>query len=160
MKKYLLPAFCVALSLAGVSRANAQIAEYAAPYRYARGQDVSPTYEGWERNSDGTYTMHFGYFNRNSEEDFDIPVGPDNTFDFDTADQGQPTHFYTGRRWWVFKVVVPEDWPAEKRLVWTLTTHGVTNQAKGWLQAEWEVDKGVIARNTRRDPLPHAGARW
>ena len=36
--------------------------------------------------------------------------------------------------------------------MWTLTTHGITNQAKGWLQPEWEVDKGVIAKNAARDP--------
>ena len=46
----------------------------------------------------------------------------------------------------------PKDWPKDRRLVWTLTTHGITNQAKGWLQAEWEVDKGVIAKNAARDP--------
>ena len=37
-------------------------------------------------------------------------------------------------------------------LVWTLTTHGKTNQAKGWLQPEWEVDKDLIAKNAARDP--------
>ena len=78
---------------------------------YARGQDVSPTFDGWERNPDGTFTMYFGYFNRNSEEEIDVPIGPENTFDLGNGDQGQPTHFYPGRRWWVFKVVVPKDWP-------------------------------------------------
>ena len=118
---------------------------------FARGQDVSPTFDGWEQNADGTYTLHFGYFNRNSEEDFDVPVGPDNNFD-QGGDRGQPTHFYPSRKWWVFKVVVPADWPKDRRAVWTLTTHGKTNQAKGWLQPEWEVDKGVIAKNAARDP--------
>src|SRR5881296_779988 len=49
--------------------------------RYARGQDVSPTFQGWKMNPDGTYTFYFGYFNRNSEEEVDIPIGPDNKFD-------------------------------------------------------------------------------
>src|SRR5689334_6449652 len=37
------------------------------PYsgQYNRGQDVVPVYEGWMPNPDGTYTMYFGYFNRN-----------------------------------------------------------------------------------------------
>ena len=145
MKKYAWAA-CAALLLAGSVVAGTQA-------RFARGQDVSPTFEGWEQNSDGTYTLHFGYFNRNTEEEFDVPVGPDNNFDFPSQDQGQPTHFYAGRRWWVFKVVVPKDWPKDKRAVWTLTTHGVTNQAKGWLEAEWQIDKGVISQNSGRDPF-------
>ncbi len=44
-------------------------------------------------NSDGTYTLHFGYFNRNTEEELDVPIGPDNSFD-PGGDRGQPTHFY------------------------------------------------------------------
>lgn len=119
---------------------------------YARGQDISPTFDGWEPNPDGSYTMHFGYFNRNAEEELDVPVGPDNRFDHGGDDRGQPTHFYPSRRWWVFKVVVPADWPKEQRLTWTLTTYGKTNQAKGWLQPEWEVDPDLISKNAARDP--------
>jgi hypothetical protein len=117
---------------------------------YSRGQDVSPTFDGWQQNPDGTYTLHYGYYNRNTDEDFDVPVGPDNNFE--GGDRGQPTHFYPSRKWWVFKVVVPKDWPKDKRAVWTLTTHGKTNQAKGWLQTEWEVDQDLIAKNAARDP--------
>ena len=119
---------------------------------YARGQDVSPTFDGWQENADGTYTLHFGYFNRNGEEEIDVPIGPDNAFDQGGADRGQPTHFYPARKWWVFNVVVPKDWPKAQRLVWTLTTHGKTSQAKGWLQPEWEVDQDLINKNGARDP--------
>ena len=116
-----------------------------------RGQDVSPTFEGWEKNPDGSYSMWFGYLNRNAEEDLDVPVGPDNNVDNGNPDQGQPTHFYAGRRWCVFKVIVPKDWPVEKRLVWTLTNRGRTNQSKGWLQPEWEIDKLLISANAAGD---------
>jgi hypothetical protein len=145
MKKYILALAVFPLLLAATVPAtlNAQIG-------YARGQDVSPTYDGWEQNADGSYTMYFGYFNRNNQEALDVPIGPDNNID--GGDRGQPTHFYPDRKWWVFKVVVPKDWPKDKRVVWTLTTHGKTNQAKGWLQLEWEVDRGVIAKNAARDP--------
>ena len=119
--------------------------------QYNRGLDVSPTFDGWERNPDGSFSMYFGYFNRNSQEELDVPIGPANSFDMGNGDQGQPTHFYPGRRWWLFKVVVPKDWPQEKRLVWTLTTNGRTNQSKGWLQPEWEVDKLLISKNSVRD---------
>ena len=123
--------------------------------RYARGQDVGPTYEGWNGNPDGTFDLHFGYYNRNAEEELDVPIGPENNID--GGDRGQPTHFYTGRRWWSFTVQVPKDWPKDKRVVWTLVTHGVTNQAKGWLQPEWEMDSGVIVKNSGRDPFLMSG---
>jgi hypothetical protein len=95
--------------------------------------------------------MWFGYYNRNTDESLDIPVGPDNSLDLGTGDQGQPTHFYSGRRWWVFKVVVPKDWPKDKRLVWTLKNRGRTNPAKAWLQPEWEADKLLISADAAAD---------
>ena len=119
--------------------------------QYSRGQDVSPVFEGWERNPDGTFSMWFGYYNRNTEEEVDIPLGPKNSFDMANSDQGQPTHFYSGSRWWVFKVVVPADWPKDKRLVWTLANNGRTNVAKGWLEPEWEVDKLLISADGASD---------
>ena len=121
--------------------------------RYNRGQDVSPTFDGWEHNPDGTFRLYFGYYNRNAEEEIDVPIGAENTFDLGTGDQGQPTHFYTGRRWFVFAVVVPKDWPPDKRLVWTLTSKGRTDVSKGWLQPEWEVDKLLISKNAISDPF-------
>jgi hypothetical protein len=116
-----------------------------------RGQDVSPTFDGWEKNPDGSFSMWFGYYNRNTEEFIDVPIGPDNNIDLGNGDQGQPTHFYPGRRWWVFKVVIPKDWPKEKRLVWTLTNKGRTNVSKGWLQPEWEADKLLISADAASD---------
>ena len=118
---------------------------------YPRGQDVSPTFDGWERNPDGTFSMWFGYFNRNTEEEVDVPIGPQNAVELGNGDQGQPTHFYPGRRWWVFKVVVPKDWPLDKRLIWTLTNKGRTNQAKAWLLPEWEADKRLISADGASD---------
>src|SRR5687767_8479979 len=41
------------------------------------GQNVAPVYDGYEVNPDGTYSMWFGYFNRNHEEALEIPIGPD-----------------------------------------------------------------------------------
>lgn len=128
-------------------------AQFEFPARYDRGQDVSPTFDGWESNPDGSYNFYFGYLNRNRQEALDVPIGPENTFDLGTGDQGQPTHFYPGRRWFVFKVVVPKDWPMAKRLTWTLTNRGRTNLSKGWLQSEWEVDKLLISKNAISDPF-------
>jgi hypothetical protein len=44
-------------------------------------------------------------------------------------------------------VVVPKDWDEKRKVVWTLTSHGRTDQAKGWLQPEWELSEGVIVEN-------------
>jgi hypothetical protein len=146
---------CAALVLffAGALSLRAQVPSIPG-LRYARGQDVSPVFNGWERNPDGTFSMWFGYYNRNSEEEVDVPLGPENTVDLGNGDdQGQPTHFYPGARWWVFKVVVPKDWPLTKRLVWTLTNRGRTNVAKAWLEPEWEVDKSLISADAANDPF-------
>ena len=46
-----------------------------------RGQPVIPLYEGYYPNPDGTYEICFGYFNLNTEEDVDIPLGPNNVIE-------------------------------------------------------------------------------
>lgn len=118
----------------------------AAQVHYATGQNVAPEFEGWEHNPDGTYSMVFGYLNRNYEEALDIPVGPDNTVT-PGADRGQPEHFYPRRQRFLFKVVVPADWDKTQKVVWTLTSHGKTDRASGWLQPEWELSEDVIIEN-------------
>jgi hypothetical protein len=138
-------AACAAVLLVGVAgiRVGAQV-------QYARGQNVAPVFEGWEHNPDGTYSMVFGYLNRNYEEEVDIPLGTDNsiTLGGETfGDRGQPTHFYPRRQRFLFKVVVPKDWDKTQKVVWTLTSRGRTDQAKGWLQPEWELSEDVIVEN-------------
>jgi hypothetical protein len=118
--------------------------------QYARGQNVAPTFEGWEHNPDGTYSLVFGYLNRNYEEEVDIPLGSENSITVGTetfGDKGQPTHFYPRRQRFLFRVVVPADWDKKQKVVWTLTSRGRTDQAKGWLQPEWELSQDVIVEN-------------
>jgi len=124
MTKHLHWAVCLAFLLA-----DATVFGVGAQVRFATGQNVAPVFEGWEQNPDGTYSMVFGYLNRNYEEEVDIPVGPGNTID-PGNDRGQPTHFYPRRQRFVFKVVVPKDWDKQRRVVWTLTSHVRTDQAK------------------------------
>lgn len=114
--------------------------------RYMSGQNVVPVYEGWERNADGSFTMVFGYMNRNYEEELDVPVGPDNKFEPVDADQGQPAHFYARRQQFMFRVRVPQDW-GKKDLIWTLTSHGKTEKAYGTLTPFWEIDSSVYQQN-------------
>src|SRR5262245_23603334 len=92
---------------------------------YTAGQNIAPVYEGWEQNPDGSFNLVFGYFNRNWEEEIDLPIGPNNNIEAGGPDQGQPTHFLPGRNRFLFRVRVPKDFGA-KELVWTLTSHGKT----------------------------------
>src|SRR5829696_6656458 len=111
---------------------------------YSRGQNVSPAFEGWEKNDDGSFNMMFGYMNRNWEEEVDVPIGPDNNISPGPADQGQPTHFQPRRNRFVFKVRVPADW-GKKELIWTLTTKGKTEKAFASLREDSLVDNIVQA---------------
>jgi len=116
--------------------------------RYDSGQNVVPVYEGWERNPDGSFNMVFGYFNRNYEEQLEIPVGPDNKIEPGAPDQGQPSHFYPRRQEFVFKVRVPADW-GEKDLVWTLNFRGKTEKAFGTLVPLYELSNLVYLENRK-----------
>ena len=48
---------------------------------YSSGQNVSPGYEGWEKDADGTRYFLFGYMNRNWDEEPIVPVGADNSIE-------------------------------------------------------------------------------
>ncbi len=114
---------------------------------YTKGQNVSPGYEGWEQNEDGSFNFLFGYMNRNWLEEVDAPVGPGNMLSPGPADQGQPTHFLPRRNRFIFKVRVPADW-GDKEMVWTLTTHGRTEYAYASLRTDYKVDNMVISSET------------
>jgi hypothetical protein len=90
-----------------------------------RGASVTPAYEGWYKNDDGSFTMLIGYYNRNSKEPLTIPIGPNNRIEPGDPDQGQPTYFEVGRQWGVFVIKVPKDF-GNKVIKWTLTVNGET----------------------------------
>jgi plastocyanin len=115
---------------------------------YTRGQNVSPAYEGWEQDADGTKHFVFGYMNRNWQEEIDVPVGPENGFNVGGADQGQPTHFLPRRNRFVFRVPVPAGFNETDELVWTLTTKGKTERAYASLRLDYRLDDVVRASET------------
>ena len=130
----------VGLGVLGVAEsAPAQLEHLPYMLKYNKGQNVQPIFQGWSRNPDGTFDMHLGYLNRNYLEELHIPIGPDNNIEPGGPDQSQPTYFYTRVHRAIFRVTVPADW-GDKRLVWTLTVRGKTEQAEAWLQPEWEID--------------------
>lgn len=146
--KYVLaPAvvLAVTLTLTALSQSSAQIAS--GHVVYSSGQNVAPSFDGWEENPDGTFNIVFGYFNRNLDEKLDIPVGPNNSLEPGGPDQGQPTHFLPRRNRFNFRVKVPKDF-GSKELVWTLTSRGKTEKAYATLKPEYVLDGIIIMRDT------------
>ena len=140
----------MATSGPSLARAIAQVQESFIPHD--SGQNVTPAYEGWYKNADGTYSLVFGYMNRNFKEVLDVPIGPNNRFSPGPEDRGQPTHFMTRRHWGVFAISVPPEVFADKnyQLTWTLTTNGKTDAIPGHFRPEWEIDalKEITSGNT------------
>jgi hypothetical protein len=87
---------------------------------------VAPYFDGFYANPDGTYTFSFGYFNRNTSEIIDIPLGADNSIEPAQYQGLQPTHFepanrggFDGRRErGAFAVTVPANFTGA--VWWTL----------------------------------------
>ena len=90
------------------------------------GRASLPRSRGGTENPDGTYSLLIGYYNRNTAETLDIPVGPNNKIEPGELDQGQPTHFQTGRQWGVFVIKVPKDF-GDKSVRWTIEANGERN---------------------------------
>jgi hypothetical protein len=137
-----------AILLAAPAPAFAQIP--LAPLR-ASGQTVTPVFEGWYRNADGSYSLSFGYYNRNTAEEIDVPLGPDNSIEPRTDDGAQPTHFMPRRNWGVFAVRVPPDF-GERKVVWTLNVRGQTFAIPGSLKKGWEIDAIAGEADTGNKP--------
>src|ERR671937_760886 len=119
-------------------------------FTYSKGQSISPAYEGWMPNDDGSFTMYFGYMNTNWLEEFDIPIGPDNSIEPGGPDQGQPTHFYPRRNPFLFTIRVPREF-GNRELTWTLTTNGKTERTFASLKSDYQIDKQVISTEVGGD---------
>ena len=156
--RWMLGTAFLAVVLLGVS-ASAEAQDWN-NMKFRSGQNVQPVFEGWSRNDDGSFTMHFGYLNRNWIEEVHVPIGPDNRFEGSTGavDVGQPTFFYPRAHRRVFEVTVPSSFGTSQRLDWFLTIRGETNQASGWLQPEWETaSDNQGSRRTSDEAMQNVG---
>ena len=88
------------------------------------GQSVTPAYEGWFTNPDGSHSFLVGYLNRNSKAAIDVPIGANNRIEPGGPDLGQPTHFLPGRQTGVFIITVPKEFTPQQRLTWTIVANG------------------------------------
>jgi hypothetical protein len=117
-----------------------RLREYPMAPPNARGNFVAPYFDGFYRNDDGTWTLSFGFMNRNDEELIEIPLGENNFIEPAMYDGVQPTAFpvvrYGGfggpRERGIFGVVVPADFDGD--VWWTLTTDGYTTKVPGRLR--------------------------
>ena len=64
-------------------------------FEFSSGQTVAPFFDGWSRNADGSYQMHFGYINRNHVEEVHVPIGADNRVEPGERDQGHPVRSFS-----------------------------------------------------------------
>jgi hypothetical protein len=102
------------------------------------GEAVSPAYEGWYPLPDGRKVLLIGYFNRNTKQVIDVPVGPNNRVEPGGPDLGQPTHFNQRRGWGVFTIIVPADF--KDKYTWTITANGKTESVPMGLHIDYEVE--------------------
>jgi hypothetical protein len=156
MKKLVTLAAClvVALAAAGSRGLAAQEAAgsaatpptYIPDIKFAQGREVVPYLEGWIRNADGTFDFVFGYYNRNTEQEFAIPAGPNNMVSPGPPDQGQPTYFMARRQYRIFRVRVPKDF-GDKSLTWSITANGRTEKVVAKLVPAYEKEEIFIRTN-------------
>src|SRR5215475_5221316 len=96
----------------------------ARPAATQASQPIYLQYDGYVKNSDGTYTLSFGYFNMN-QVDLTIPPGEDNTFAPGPADRNQPILFEKGRHRFACSMMAPPDF--DGNLQWTARYGGKTS---------------------------------
>ena len=124
---------------AGVLSASPPVAQQISEPLRGFGAGVTPAYEGWFTNADGTHSFLIGYLNRNNSQSVDIPIGPANRLEPGGPDLGQPTHFLPGRLTGMFLITVPKEFGKTQRLTWTLTANGQTNTVPFWMNDLYEV---------------------
>jgi hypothetical protein len=133
----LLASLIIASSWIAIARGQGSTALPIEPVKET-GQSVTGAFEGWYPNADGSFTLLVGYFNRNSKQSLDIPVGQNNRIEPGGPDMGQPTFFLPRRQWGVFTIVVPKDF-ARNRLTWTIVANGQTTVVPLHLDPLWIV---------------------
>ena len=104
------------------------------------GAGVTGAFEGWFTNKDGSRSFLVGYFNRNSRQTLDVPIGPDNRIEPGGPDMGQPTHFLPGRQYGMFVVPVPKNFTADDRLTWTIVANGQSSSIPLRLHPDYVIE--------------------
>jgi hypothetical protein len=154
----------VLLTAFAASAAAQQLPTAIPQTKFASGQNVVPYFEGWIKNTDGSFDLVFGYFNRNWSQELVIPVGPDNRVEIENPsgasaskmttmdlDRGQPTFFLPRRQGWVYRVRVPANF-GKQVLRWTITSNHKTETAYGELLPVEEITERIIMTRGNLNP--------
>jgi hypothetical protein len=93
------------------------------------GASITGAFEGWfaSQRDPNIQTFLVGYFNRNTQQELDIPIGPNNVIEPGGPDMGQPTHFLPGRHYGMFAIPVPKDFTPQDKYTWTIFANGQYN---------------------------------
>ncbi len=133
------PVAALLVTAALLAAGSVAIAQLPMSSRPRSGAGVTPVFEGWYTNPDGTLTLSFGYFNRNTEETVQVSLGENNRFDGGEPDRGQPAVFLPGRQWGVFGVRVLPDM-GDAKVYWTLNIRGESHSVPGHLDRGYYLD--------------------
>lgn len=114
------------------------------------GASITAAFEGWYYNPDGSRSFLVGYYNRNSQQQLDIPIGPNNRIEPGGPDMGQPTHFLAGRQWGMFTVAVPKEFKPADSFIWTIVANGQTTSIPLRVTGDYVMDpfKEIAVDNT------------
>ena len=115
------------------------------------GQAVIPLYDGWYPNEDGSKTICFGYFNMNSEQALDIPLGEENYLQtdypgLDLSTANIPTHFDPlppryRHVFCAFTVNVPAGFNTNHRITWHLSSNRFSLNVPGKVIPPYVLDE-------------------
>lgn len=148
-----LAALALIVSAGVLSASIAPVAQQISEPIRGFGAGVTPAYEGWFTNADGTHSFLIGYLNRNQSQAVDVPIGAANRFEPGGPDMGQPTHFLPGRLTGMFLITVPKDFSKTQRLTWTITANGQTNSIPFWMNDLYEVSPFADIAVGNKPPL-------
>lgn len=120
------------------------------------GQPVIPLFDGWYYNPDGTFELCFGFHNLNTDQEIEIPFGPDNFIEPARFDGLQPTHFDEvpseyRRRFCVFTIHL-DDLEEAPAIVWTLRVGGQTYSVPGSSSVHYRMDE--LEQSSRGNSAP------
>jgi len=117
------------------------------------GASITGAFEGWYQNTDGPRGFLVGYLNRNTQQELDIPIGPNNRIEPGGPDLGQPTHFLPGRQWGMFSIPVPKDFSPEDKLTWTIVANGQSTSIPLRLHQDYLIDPFTEAAVHNTPPI-------
>ena len=142
-----LALWCAAGAIAGTTLVSGQ--QLPKP-RGQFGASVTGAFEGWYSNPDGSRSFLVGYFNRNTQQELDVPIGPGNRIEPGGPDLGQPTHFLPGRKYGMFILAVPKGFTAQDRYTWTIVANGQTTSIPLRVHTDYEISpfSEIAASNT------------